>query len=203
MVLDQFTLTRIGIVLEILSFWFAVPEILGEQRLAAMEGKLARWLGRLPKDVGITGIIMAMIFATWVRFHESRTALGAVSGTFTMMMVLFLFPFFVQDEEDGLHDVRAYALIPATVFLIAFVVGGLFLANEYQTDSWSEVGWLLWWAAQPNLLLLLLVLGITLVPPRLIRVFADNRRARLHSLLFAAVLLHTGLILQFAATFLQ
>jgi hypothetical protein len=47
-------LTRIGIFLEFVSFWFAAPELLGETRLKAMEDAVESFLRRHKLDQTVT-----------------------------------------------------------------------------------------------------------------------------------------------------
>jgi hypothetical protein len=46
-------LNLLGVVLEFLSFWFAAPEILGEERLRALERGLEKGMKQLPNALGI------------------------------------------------------------------------------------------------------------------------------------------------------
>jgi hypothetical protein len=51
---------RVGIVLEFLSFWFAAPEILGEERLRAVEQGVEKGIGLLPAVVGSRWTVFAL-----------------------------------------------------------------------------------------------------------------------------------------------
>lgn len=56
-------LNRIGLVVGFLSFWFAAPEFIGEQRLKSWEQILASGLSRVPKIVrAATSFVMYFFF---------------------------------------------------------------------------------------------------------------------------------------------
>jgi len=48
---------RVGIMLESLAFWLAAPEILGEERLRALEGRVEQGLRNLPLMLAIAAVI--------------------------------------------------------------------------------------------------------------------------------------------------
>lgn len=54
-------LNRIGMLFEFLSFWFAVPEIVGEERLRALERKVESVLKLTPKAVAVVAVMTAMV----------------------------------------------------------------------------------------------------------------------------------------------
>jgi hypothetical protein len=69
-------LNRTGMLLGFLSFWFAAPEFIGEERLKAWEQALAAGLLRLPKGLqrlqiplSAAGLIYSL-FLLW-RFHHT------------------------------------------------------------------------------------------------------------------------------------
>jgi hypothetical protein len=53
-------LNRVGLVLAFVSFWLAAPELIGEERLKAWEGRLASGLLKLP--VALNGSIAIITF---------------------------------------------------------------------------------------------------------------------------------------------
>ena len=67
-------LNRVGLILDFLSFWLAAPEILGEDRLRAVEATLKRglkgWLQRAPRwfseflSAAFFALVMFVIFLT-------------------------------------------------------------------------------------------------------------------------------------------
>jgi hypothetical protein len=62
-----------GILLQFLSFWLAAPELLGIERLRAIEGRIRALIGRLPRLVfTLAGLSMA-VFGTWFGIHAATT----------------------------------------------------------------------------------------------------------------------------------
>ena len=75
---------RVGIVLEFLSFWFAAPEILGEERLRALERRIEQGLRVLPSVValGLTGVVVASVVMALGR--------AAVEGVVTWVIAVMV-----------------------------------------------------------------------------------------------------------------
>lgn len=62
-----------GILLQFLSFWLAAPELLGLERLQAIEGRVRGLIRHLPGLVfALVGLSMA-VFGTWFGIHSSST----------------------------------------------------------------------------------------------------------------------------------
>ncbi len=113
---------RLGMVLEFLSFWFAAPEILGEERLKQAEATLEEWMRKAPDAVyGLlvslgTGAFPALIFIVYVRsvyasadFYESLT-FGTRNEAIVVWWLMFI---------------ATFVLVPIAVLLI---YASLFLA---------------------------------------------------------------------------
>ena len=76
---------RVGIVLEFLSFWFAAPEILGEERLRALERRVERGISLLAVAMamiaGLAGMMgLVGLTAVTIMGEEAMADWGWVAG---------------------------------------------------------------------------------------------------------------------------
>ena len=128
-------LNLLGIVLEFLSFWFAAPEILGEERLRAMERGLEKGIKLLPAVVGarwtVLAVGMVVTVMVQVAMEEPRnllglTALTAVAvGTGMAVVTITLKEKVVEPVLRVLADderIRQRSLaVGAVLFMVAFL----------------------------------------------------------------------------------
>lgn len=89
-------LNLLGIVLEFLSFWFAAPEILGEERLRAIERRVEQGIRASPVLLFAVAVMLYVVFVGWamwagmvgaVPLATFWAALGALVGA---AVILFL-----------------------------------------------------------------------------------------------------------------
>jgi len=132
-------LNRIGIILGFLSFWFAAPEFLGEERLKDGEWRLSKLLAEHGSNVVMV--------------------LGSTGAAIAAVATLF----FCKPGEIWTN--------------LAKFLGAAFLAAA------------------------ILVFLVTAVLRKLISALANSDRARMNSLIVAAVLLTVSTIIQLALTF--
>jgi hypothetical protein len=80
-------LNILGMTLQFFSFWFAAPEILGEEKLKHYENKIKRYLSNLPTLIfGVPSIILIFIF-----FGSGGKSSG--SGEFSIVLLILAFIF--------------------------------------------------------------------------------------------------------------
>ena len=80
---------RVGIVLEFLSFWLAAPEILGEERLKALERRLEKEIKQLPDLLAVLVAALAGMLAAVVLMlvvAGEVTPVAAVAGVVLMVV---------------------------------------------------------------------------------------------------------------------
>jgi hypothetical protein len=73
---------RVGILLEFLSFWFAAPEILGEERLRALERRVERGIRVLPsviEFVSVAGVVAGVLVHVGALVDILPGSLGGLS----------------------------------------------------------------------------------------------------------------------------
>ena len=95
---------RVGIVLEFLSFWFAAPEILGEERLRALERRVEQGIKALPSALllmAVVGVSGAALMYVGERVNmlpvpsEGRSALetmGFITGLWLGTVTVVVLP---------------------------------------------------------------------------------------------------------------
>jgi len=189
---------RVGIVLEFLSFWLAAPEILGEERLRALERVLERGIRALPLTVlmvlrltGLALVVMAFVVAMGGGWKAVVLVMvGWILVTVVLSMLM---------RGWRLKPVEVGVVVSSFVIVLAVVAAMLL--------NWEET--LLWWKVLIVLGLLIMVVAGTgfmlksldkTVAP-LLQVLADDKRIRQRSLAVGAVLFVVGFLLQLVATF--
>ncbi len=182
---------RVGIVLEFLSFWLAASEILGEERLRALERRVevgARLLSTSKAAVAAATVVAGMSgVVLWKALPDWKAALVAgivAAGVIGAMMGAVL--------SAWKGAAIAAMLMSAVLYLV------LFEALPAQKVT-VIVGFAAWVAAL-GLSLLAFELQQRLVEP-LLRTLADDTRIRQRSLAVGAVLFVVGFLLQLIATF--
>jgi hypothetical protein len=215
---------RVGIVLEFLSFWLAAPEILGEERLRALERGAEKGMLLLPL-VALTLIILptalALAIMPWEAIPEAWTVtkwLRVVmkwSAVALIVLWLFLiaaavFPTRVVGSKhlEKLWASAAYSkwhkrpTLFIRIGLAALLVGSGLYVILLHPNKWS-VGY-----AFPFLLLFAAFLMsevwiylVTRIAPYWLPRLADDSRIRQRSLAVGAVLFVVGFVLQLIATF--
>ena len=201
---------RLGLVLDFLAFWFAAPEILGEDRLRAMEGRLEKGTSVLSalgfaSVVGLALIIAVMLLpdlATEWMAGESKIKSGAsvVAVLVASVMVVLVV---VASVGWSAGKVKPSCLVVAAIVLFA-----LFLALEGYGLLVPVVAVMCTEAV--GLLAASVALEVTgeaaravqtkVIEP-IVRKLADDGHVRRRSLAVGAVLFVLGFFLQLVAAF--
>jgi len=183
--------SRVGILLEFLSFWFAAPEILGEERLKALERRAEWGISRLPYlmflpvglvsawaayQAGSLGLALALVLAL----------LGALASV-TAVLSLVL-------QRAWLERVSWVSLC------LLVVLETVLLAISRRAWYWGAVVLLAWVGTSVAGVRLAVTLYNKVIAP-LLRALADDKRIRQRSLGVGAVLFVVGFLLQLIATF--
>lgn len=195
---------RLGLVLEFLSFWFAAPEILGEERLRALEQRIEQGL-KVSRSgvlwVGLMAIAPFVLLAAvplrlWnrIRSHYKREPWWRIFG--------------LSDEGQEVEAVAVAGL--AGWFLLICLALSSAVLTLAGAVGWLPVDWrfmlkvtlalsvpVLAGAVGESVLFLLI--GRIIEP--LLRTLADDARIRQRSLAVGAVLFVIGFLLQLVATF--
>jgi hypothetical protein len=95
-------LNRIGMILGFLSFWFAAPEFIGEERLKQWEIQLAAWLTGIPGilkkiAIGILLIYAAYTVAAWNPILLGLTKRAPIPWWLTLLSGAPLFFIYLQE----------------------------------------------------------------------------------------------------------
>lgn len=189
---------RVGIVLEFLSFWFAAPEILGEERLRALEHRVERGIRVLP----LAMFFLAVVILPFLVVGGGVAAVA--SAAILALATLLLARLGVGAATVRLLEDRQFKLAVAasTVWLglLAFL---LFLTELLASEPKVPVDYLLLGVSGVIYGLLLntsFLLHDKVVSPLLLRL-ADDKGIRQRSLAIGAVLFVVGFLLQLVATF--
>lgn len=173
--------------LEFLAFWLATPEILGEERLRALE---RRAIGEWPYVLRalVTTLIMVPMFKfkpkwLWEWKWELSTWLLVLLAGFVLLLLLAV--------SKGIWRVVGFLLALATTVCVLALTG------------WTnERVWMILWLAWSIVLATILALMIEQkAAPYILRILADRKRIRQRSFVVGAVLFVVGFLLQFIATF--
>jgi len=189
---------RVGIVLEFLSFWFAAPEILGEERLRALEHRVERGIRVLPLAMFFLAVVILPFLV--VGGGVAAVASAAILALATLLLArLGVGAATVRLLEDRQFKL-AVAASTAWLGLLAFL---LFLTELLASEPKVPVDYLLLGVSGVIYGLLLntsFLLHDKVVSPLLLRL-ADDKGIRQRSLAIGAVLFVVGFLLQLVATF--
>ena len=182
---------RVGIVLEFLSFWLVAPEILGEERLRALERRAEWGISRLPYLM----LLPVGLVSVWASYQTGSlglalalvVALLAALASVTAVLSLVL----QRAWLDRVSRVSLYLLV---------VLETVSLAISRRAWYWGAVVLLAWVGASVAGVLLAVTLSNKVIAP-LLRALADDKRIRQRSLVVGAVLFVVGFLLQLVATF--
>ena len=127
-------LNLVGVLLEFLSFWFAAPEILGEERLIKLESGLERAIKLLPVVVGArwtvaaVGMVAALVVGTgmedpweWLGLlglTSAAVGTGMAVVTITLEKVV---PHVLRVLADDERIRQRSLAVGAVLFMIAFL----------------------------------------------------------------------------------
>ena len=209
---------RVGIVLEFLSFWFAAPEILGEERLRALERRVVRGVILLPGRLflAVMMIPMMVILRVTLEYVPGAEFWEALAGSKVLRVVILV----VGTEVTALGCAIGFDWMlsvekePKPRFLRIAVVT---LVTIFMAMLWLLTGWesVMAGIAAVAVMDLLLVFGtgtailvskfqkravLPLVLKFVVKL-ADDKRIRQRSLAVGAVLFVVGFLLQIVATF--
>jgi hypothetical protein len=203
---------RVGMLLEFLSFWFAAPEILGEERLRALERKLEHWIERnlaeflLVSVLISVGTLMWWLIPEWMfhfeyeswEFQETlaKTALEAMRAfgwLFLTQVLGFVLGMALLLILTAAH--RPWLLV-VLVLALATTVSVLALTGWTNARVWRTLS--LAWVI--GLVPLFMAMVDVMVAPLLQRL-ADDSHIRRRSLVVGAAMFMVGMVLQLIATF--
>jgi hypothetical protein len=207
---------RVGILLEFLSFWFAAPEILGKERLSALEQRSEQWIKQLPIImIGPLGWViyvgsLMVLFRQELRTHEGVKVLVVLLLVTVLVILLLLW---MARKVMALVSKMSLKRLTWKVLVIVVVPSALVVAaafyvwhSEMETGLQRGAGfyWVLGSVTAAPLSatgsVLALFLHDRLVQP-LLRALADDACIRQRSLAVGAVLFVVGFLLQLIATF--
>ena len=210
---------RVGIVLEFLSFWFAAPDILGEERLRALERRVERGIRALPFAIGAVAAALVVVMLQEDRWVMVLTARGLNPFLAKMVVELLLglaagvpagyLTSVVRDKVARpflriLADDRYIRRRSLAVGAVLFVVG--LLSQLIATLEWELVKP---WVNRVGIVLELVSLWFATpeiwweskVVRQLLRILAVDRDIRWHFLAVCTALFVAGLLLRLIATF--
>ena len=88
---------RVGIVLEFLSFWFAAPEILGEERLRKLERRVEKGVIVLPEVLFVVGVAVMFLIIIPLTLNERISwSVATLMIVVVSVLVLLLLPLAMQ-----------------------------------------------------------------------------------------------------------
>jgi hypothetical protein len=136
-------LNRIGLILGFISFWFAAPEFIGEQRLKTWEESLANLTKKLPGIFAQVGgfflLIGAIVFLgvvlgiLGVNVSEHRLMVTCIASVYVFGLVIMLFIYYwvISDplERLALRIVSVLANDRKQRQRSLFIGGGLFIIS--------------------------------------------------------------------------
>jgi len=211
-------LNRIGIILEYLAFWFAAPEILGEERLSKLEQLAARLLTKLlqyespRRQIGLwLAVLVIASLALYLGFILPASADKIIvnsAGAIAITWTLFILVLIVKPEREltdvNFHGERNITVAIYLLFsILAFILVAVLLWLEKRPASIGDFFDLLRIVFQPSLIATAVLLPFSrFISPTLWLIEKFNgRRVRQHSLYIGIVIFHLGMGLQFLATF--
>jgi hypothetical protein len=127
-------LNRVGLALGFVSFWLAAPELIGEERLKAWEGRLATGLLKLPTMLNIAIAIITVLLLgffvwrlAWSRsFFHSEPPFVLVVALDAMFVLLWLsekvLKKFVSIMAGDKGVRQASLVIGAALFTVSFLL---------------------------------------------------------------------------------
>ena len=129
-------LNLLGIVLEFASFWFAAPEILGEERLRALEWRIERGVSGLPTLLMLSMVLGAVLVPlalmilkpqpSWSAGDLSYYALGLVMMlsaplVFDVIQKRIVWPLYRSLLGKGGHVRQRSLAVGAVLFVVGFL----------------------------------------------------------------------------------
>ena len=206
---------RVGIVLEFLSFWLAAPEILGEERLRALERRVEKGIMKLPMilllAVGL--VLTVVIWRTTLQYLPDYWKFWeALAGNRTLRVVILIVG--IEVTALGLATVFDWMLSvekepkPRFLRIVVLTMLTIFVVVMWLWTGWESAVAMVAALAVTDLVFasatVLTILDLEL-RKRVVLLFvlklADDRRIRQRSLAVGAVLFVVGFLLQFIATF--
>lgn len=148
-------LNRIGIILEFLSFWLAAPEILGEERLRALERGVERGLEKqLPRALTLMWLVGTFlgvaVFFLFLRLRPAAIQFFKFLVGLTLGAGLQIARVAAESPEDETKPAkpkwlpqRAWPLFEPRIewSFLTVVCGGLFFASFAAVSAWSARAW--------------------------------------------------------------
>ncbi|MCB9136220.1 MAG: hypothetical protein H6636_12395 [Anaerolineales bacterium] len=185
-------LNIIGILLEFVSFFFTLPQIVGEKRLEAWEHSFEKILLKSPRDIGLVGLYSLPFVVLWIRLFE-RAELSAISSGIALVWFMVLLSIVTGEKVNLQPRTRV-----VTMFILAVpvVILAAIILIDLHPDSPAEVLQLVWLAAAPTLVTTGLVLFVTIVPITIIRLLNKYGDENERLLMFGAGIFAVGLALQ-------
>jgi len=202
---------RVGIMLEFLSFWFAAPEILGEERLRELERRAESVIRALPVMMGVAVFMIALGLGpvVWLKWGVLMSAVS---------------PLVLKWKDVFLASLCLISMVPWVLLAVSIVSNRdveLPMMFCWLVATIAYIGLIgMFWnpgSARPWMLVLIIILmmelGVALVGGRLtsilrrkavaplLRVLAEDKHIRRRSLAVGAVLFVVGFSLQLIATF--
>jgi hypothetical protein len=173
------TLNVLGILLEFISFFFTLPQIIGEQRLMALEDKFEKFLLKTPRDVGLVGLYSLPFVVLWIRLFE-RADLSAISAGIALIWFMVLLSIMTAEKVNISPRARVTGMIILSIPVLLLAAVTLI---DLHPKSFAEVLHLVWLAAAPTVVTTALVLFVTVAPLQLLR-WLNNFRDFIVSVLF-------------------
>jgi hypothetical protein len=193
------TLNVLGILLEFISFFFTLPQIIGENRLLALEEKFEKFLLKSPRDIGLVGLYSLPFVVLWIRLFE-RADLSAISASIALIWFMVLLSIMTGEKVNISPRTRVIgmAILAIPVLLLAAIT-----LIDLHPKSFAEVLHLVWLAAAPTVVTTALVLFVTVAPLQLLRWLNNFPDLHERLLIFGASLFALGLAFQLIGAFLN
>lgn len=192
-------LNVIGILLEFISFFFTLPQIMGEKRLEAWEQSFEKILLKSPRDIGLVGLYTLPFVVLWIRLFE-RDDLSAISSGIALVWFMVLLSIMTGEKVNIQPRTRILGMIILSIPVFVMVV---IILIDLHPNSLGEILHLLWLAAAPTLVTTFLVLFITVAPLYVLRWLNNFPDAHERLLIFGASLFGLGLAFQLIGAFLN
>jgi len=117
---------RVGIVLEFLSFWLAAPEILGEERLRALEHRTERRLQRMVVPVLAWMLLVILGFAAYYQVSHAVVTSSQEAATSVWDHLIFSLGAFTTLQPARLQAARPVVELLTTIqAIIGISLAGL------------------------------------------------------------------------------
>lgn len=193
------TFNVIGILLEFLSFFLTLPQILGEKRLEAWEQAFEKILLKSPRDIGLVGLYSLPFVVLWIRLFE-RAELSAISSGIALVWFMVLLSIMTGEKVDLEPRTRVIGMMILSIPVLLLVIITLI---DLRPSSLAEIIHLIWLAAAPTLVTTLMVLFITVVPLHVLRWLNNFPDLHERLLILGATLFAIGLVFQLSGAFLS